>query len=90
MLHKFQMKTNRVFADEAEIVRCLENEFRFCTLYREYQEEDLLDGKILYQGELTTVDEDTMVHRSYRLKVVAIYIGGPFFDYEYRYILEFL
>lgn len=90
MLHKFQMKTNRVFADEEEIIRCLENEFHFCTLYREHQEKDLHEGDILYQGELTTVDEDTMVHRVYRLKVVAIYIGSPFNDYEYRYILEFL
>ena len=90
MLHKFQMKTNRVFADEAEIIRCLEDEFRFCTLYRVSEYDELLDGEILYQGELTTVDEDTMVHRSYKLTVAAIYIGSPFHDYEYRYILRFL
>lgn len=90
MLHKFQMKTNRVFTDESEIIRCLEFEFYYDVLHRVSQREDLLDGEILYHGELTTVEEDTMVHRSYELTVVAIYVGTPFRDYEYRYLLEFL
>lgn len=88
MLHTFQMKTNRVFANEAEIIRCLENEFRFCTLYRESSAADLLDGDILYHGFLTTCDEETMRHSIYCLTVVALYIGSPFNDYEYRYILD--
>ena len=81
------MKTNRVFADENEIVECLHNEFRFCPLYRESKVEDLLDGDVIYQGRLTTCDEESMVHSEYYLMIVALYIGSPFNDYEYRYVL---
>lgn len=90
MLHKFQMKTNRVFKDEAEIVECLHEDFRFCTLYREDDFGSLEYDKILYDGFLSTCDEDTRVHRVYHLLVAAFYIGSPFHDYEYRYILKWV